>query len=185
VLTAVDPAALDAAIGGWVRSRLAAIRKAKHRVVLAIDGKTLRGARPPGGTAPNLIACLDHATGTVLAQVAVDGKTNEITMLASLLDQIPDLKDALISMDAIHAQRGHAAYLHKRGAHYLVTVKGNQPDCSPGSAACPGRTSRRATPPKDAHTAGPRSAPVRHVVIMARGSLDALREEVHAGLPQS
>jgi hypothetical protein len=63
----------------------------------------------------------------VLAQVAVDGKTNEITMLASLLDQIPDLKDALISMDAIHAQRGHAAHLHKRGAHYLVTVKGNQP----------------------------------------------------------
>lgn len=127
VLTSVDPAELDAAVGAWVRSRLAAARKARHRVVLAVDGKTLRGARPRGGTAPHLMACLDHATGTVLAQVAVDSKTNEITMLASLLDQVPDLNDVLISMDALHAQREHAAYLRKRGAHYLVTVKGNQP----------------------------------------------------------
>jgi hypothetical protein len=50
-------------------------------MVLAVDGKTLRGARSRGGTAPHLMACLDHATGTVLAQIAVDGKTNEITML--------------------------------------------------------------------------------------------------------
>lgn len=127
VLTSVDPVALDAAVGAWVRSRLAAARKARRRVVLAVDGKTLRGARPRGGTAPHLMACLDHATGTVLARIAVDGKTNEITMLAGLLDQIPDLDGALISMDALHAQREHAACLHKRGAHYLVTVKGNQP----------------------------------------------------------
>ena len=127
VLTAVDPAGLDAVICGWVRSRLAAARKARHRVVLAVDGKTLRGARPRGGTAPHLMACLDHATGTVIAQVAVDGKTNEITMLEALPDQIPDLGGALITMDALHAQREHATYLHRRGAHYLVTVKGNQP----------------------------------------------------------
>jgi predicted transposase YbfD/YdcC len=127
VLTAVDPARLDAVIGAWVRSRLGAVRKARRRVVLAVDGKTLRGARPRGGTAPHLMACLDHATGTVIAQIAVDGRTNEITMLEALLDQVPDLGDALITMDALHAQREHAAYLHKRGAHYLVTVKGNQP----------------------------------------------------------
>ena len=30
-------------------------------------------------------------------------------------------------MDALHAQRDHARYLHGRGAHYLITVKGNQP----------------------------------------------------------
>ena len=27
----------------------------------------------------------------------------------------------------MHAQRGHAEYLARRGAHYLFTVKGNQP----------------------------------------------------------
>jgi predicted transposase YbfD/YdcC len=125
VLTSVDAAALDAAVGGWVSSRLAAART--KRVVLAVDGKTVRGARAADGTVPHLMACLDHATGTVLAQVAVDGKTNEITMLASLLDQVSDLNGVLVTMDALHAQRGHAAYLRKRAGHYLVTVKGNQP----------------------------------------------------------
>jgi predicted transposase YbfD/YdcC len=127
VLTSVDPAALDAAAGSWVSARLAAARAGRRRVVLAVDGKTVRGARAADGTAPHLMACLDHATGTVLAQVAVDGKTNEITMLAGLLDQVSDLDGVLVTMDALHAQRDHAAYLHKRGGHYLVTVKGNQP----------------------------------------------------------
>ena len=57
----------------------------------------------------------------------MDGKTNEITMFAGLLDQAGDLNDVLVSADALHAQREHAEYLHGRGAHYLVTVKGNQP----------------------------------------------------------
>jgi predicted transposase YbfD/YdcC len=95
--------------------------------VLAVDGKTVRGARAADGAAPHLMACLDHSTGVVLAQVAVDGKTNEITMFTGLLDQAGDLQGALVTADALHAQREHAAYLHDRGAHYLVTVKGNQP----------------------------------------------------------
>ena len=127
ILTSVDAAALDAAVGGWVSSRLTAARTAKRRVVLAAAGKTVRGARTADRAAPHLMACLDHATGTVLAQVAVDGKTNEITMLAGLLDQVSGLDGALVTMDALHAQRDHATWLHKRGAHYLVTVKGNQP----------------------------------------------------------
>jgi predicted transposase YbfD/YdcC len=40
---------------------------------------------------------------------------------------VSDLEGALITMDALHAQRDHAAYLHDQDAHYLVTVKGNQP----------------------------------------------------------
>jgi predicted transposase YbfD/YdcC len=73
------------------------------------------------------MACLDHGTSAVCAQMAVDGKTNEITMFAGLLDQIPGLDGAVITADALHAQREHATYLHKRGAHYIFTVKGNQP----------------------------------------------------------
>lgn len=45
VLTAVDPVALDTALGSWVTARLAASREPGRRVVLAVDGKTLRGAR--------------------------------------------------------------------------------------------------------------------------------------------
>jgi predicted transposase YbfD/YdcC len=128
VLTAVDPAALDRVLGSWVTARLAARRVPGLRPVLAVDGKTLRGARTSAGAAPHLLACLDHGSGVVCAQIAVDGKTNEITMFAGLLDQITGLDGAVITADALHAQREHATYLHKRGSHYIFTVKGNQPD---------------------------------------------------------
>src|SRR2546429_6569297 len=45
VLTAVDPAALDRALGAWVSAQLAGRRPPGKRVVLAVDGKTVRGAR--------------------------------------------------------------------------------------------------------------------------------------------
>jgi predicted transposase YbfD/YdcC len=132
VLTAVDPVGLDAAIGAWVGARLRCRRRGwtRYRRVLAVDGKTLRGARDhgdPQDRAPHLMACLDHDAGVVLAQVAVDGKTNEIAMFTTLLDQIEDLDGVLVTADALHAQREHATYLHGRGAHYVITVKRNQP----------------------------------------------------------
>jgi len=126
VLTTVDPAAVDRAVGAWVSAQLAA-RRPTAQVVLAVDGKTVRGARTGDGTAPHLLACLDHGAGVVLAQVAVDGKANEITVFTALLAQAGDLDGVLVTADALHAQREHATWLHERGAHYLVTVKGNQP----------------------------------------------------------
>jgi hypothetical protein len=127
VLTTVDPVALDAAIGTWASAQLAVRCPPAGRVVLAVDGNTVRGARAAGGSAPHLLACLDHGTGVVLAQAAVDGKTNEIPMFAVLLGQAGDLGEVLVTADALHAQREHADWLHGRGAHYLVTVKANQP----------------------------------------------------------
>jgi len=127
VLTSVDPAALDRAIGAWVSAQLAARGPAGGRMVVAVDGKTVRGARAADGTAPHLMACLDHGTGVVLAQAAVDGKTNEITVFTGLLGQAGDLNGVLVTADALHAQREHATWLAGHGAHYLVTVKGNQP----------------------------------------------------------
>jgi predicted transposase YbfD/YdcC len=56
----------------------------------------------------------------------VNGKTNEISAFGPLLDRI-DLPGALVTADALHTQRGHVAYLTGRGAHYLLTVKANQP----------------------------------------------------------
>jgi predicted transposase YbfD/YdcC len=132
ILTAVDPLLLDRAIGQWL-ARVLSVRRRKGRArrrVLAVDGKSVRGARDhadPEDRALHLMGCIEHDSGVVLAQVAVDGKTNEIPMFSDLLDEIDDLNDVLVTADALHAQREHATYLHGRGAHYLITVKGNQP----------------------------------------------------------
>lgn len=132
LLTALDPTALQDTLGTWLRARLSwrpnrsDRRRRPGRRVLAVDGKamraTLRGANPM-----HLLAVLDHATSLVLAQVNVDVKTNEIPCLKTVLDQIPDLTDVLITVDALHCQTAHITYLRGREAHLLVCVKGNQP----------------------------------------------------------
>src|SRR3954462_5816568 len=93
---------------------------------VAVDGKTARGARAEDRTQVHLLAAFDHASGIVLGQTQVEGKTNEITAFAPLLDRI-DLTDVLLTADALHTQRGHADYLHDRGAHYILIAKANQP----------------------------------------------------------
>jgi predicted transposase YbfD/YdcC len=70
--------------------------------------------------------------------VKVGAKTNEIPMFTALCDRL-DIQDAVITADALHAQREHARYLARRGTHYLITIKGNQPGLYAQLAALPWR----------------------------------------------
>jgi predicted transposase YbfD/YdcC len=133
----LDADALDDAAGGWAQQRTAPASGTRR--MIAVDGKTLRGSGVAGRPARHLLAALDHARGVVLGQVDVEAKTNEIPMFATLLDRV-DLAGAVVTADALHAQRAHAEYLvAKRGAHYLITVKGNQPGLRAQLAALPWR----------------------------------------------
>jgi predicted transposase YbfD/YdcC len=126
ILQRVDADKLDAAVSAWLSARSSPPGPRADRRVIAIDGKTARGARVGDGRAVHLLAVFDTATGTVLGQSVVDGKTNEINAFAPLLDRI-EVTGAIVTADALHTQRGHVTYLRGRGAHYLLTVKGNQP----------------------------------------------------------
>ena len=61
-----------------------------------------------------------------MGQRRVSDKSNEIPALRDLLAPM-DLDGALITADAMHTQRGTAEWIRSRGAHYLLTVKDNQP----------------------------------------------------------
>src|SRR3954451_15507600 len=126
LLQALDADRLTAAIGDWLAGR-AATGRPTGRTAIAVDGKTLRGSRTTDTTARHVMAACDQDTGVVLASTDVDGKTNEITRFAPLLDQIGDLRDTIVTVDALHCQRDHVAYLAERGADWILTVKGNQP----------------------------------------------------------
>ena len=111
--------------GTWAQQRT--MPPPGRRRLVAVDGKTLRGSASGADPGQHLLAALDHARGVVLGQVDVQAKTNEIPMLPVLLDRI-GLSGAIVTADAMHAQREHARYLvAQRGAHYILTVKGNQP----------------------------------------------------------
>ena len=127
VLQAIDADVLDAVVSGWLAREP---RSRRHRT--RTGGRSRSTARPPAapagadGRQVHLLGALDHTTGVVLGQRVVEGKTNEINAFAPLLDRI-DLTDVLVTADALHTQHRHAEYLTARGAHYLLTVKRNQP----------------------------------------------------------
>ena len=123
-LQRLAPDQLDHLIGAWMWLRTSMI---DGRRVVAFDGKTLRGARDATGNLVHLLAGLCQHSGVVLAQLAVGAKTNEIPMLTKLLDTIPDITGAVITADALHCQRDTAQYITGRDAHYILTVKDNQP----------------------------------------------------------
>ena len=66
---------LDRVLGAWLHTRAV---QAGGRLVIAIDGKAVRGAKDKTGKAPHLVAALAHGIGAVLGQAAVDAKSNEI-----------------------------------------------------------------------------------------------------------
>ena len=127
-LSAFTGDGFDTAIGAWLfgRVRAAGISGRRRRRAIAVDGKALRGSRDGEQRARMVMACLDHESGIVLGQVEIAEKSNEIPMFTTLLDTIADLTGLVVTADALHAQREHAEYLHGRGAHYVITVKGNQ-----------------------------------------------------------
>jgi len=124
---------LDIILGAW-----AALKDdTQGRRVIAIYGKSIRGAIGSSGPRRHLLAALGHGAGLVLGQVDVDAKTNEVPMLPKLLANI-NIVGAVITADAMHCVRDHATYLVERHAHYLLTVKGNQPKLRRQSPPCPG-----------------------------------------------
>jgi len=135
-LQRLDADAFDDLAGAWAQQ--ATLPGPGGRRVIAVDGKTLRGSAGGADPGDHLLAALDHAHGAVLGQVEVGAKTNEIPMFPLLLDRI-DITGAVITADAMHAQRGHATYLAGRGAHFLLTVKRNQPGLFAQLAALPWR----------------------------------------------
>ena len=55
-------------------------------------------------------------------------RTNEIGTILPLLETVPDIAGRTVTADALLTQRALASYLLGRGADYLFTVKGNQPN---------------------------------------------------------
>jgi predicted transposase YbfD/YdcC len=138
VLARVDPDALDLVIGAWLAGQQPPPPR-PWRQAVAVDGKTLRGSGHHHTAPVHLLAAMDHSSRTVLAQVDVNTKTNEIARFQPLLAGL-DLTGRVLTADAMHTQRQHADWLvtHKHAA-YLLIVKANQPTLHQQLATLPWR----------------------------------------------
>ena len=92
---------------------------------IAIDGKSLCGSASSKLRPLHLVSAWATQAKLTLGEVAVDGKSNEITAIPKLLELL-DLRGALVTIDAIGCQKVIAEKIVAGGGDYLLAVKGNQ-----------------------------------------------------------
>jgi predicted transposase YbfD/YdcC len=98
-----------------------------YHVVVAMDGKVIRGTIDPGSeNGLCLLAVFLPGEGVTLAQVAIPNHQNEITAAPGLLAYV-DLRNKVVIGDAMHTQKQVSLQIGTAGGHYLWTVKANQP----------------------------------------------------------
>jgi len=118
----------EAHLGAWADSVVGSLPAAPEMPgpAVALDGKTLRGSKKQGAPGTHLLSALAHQVGVTLAQHAVDDKTNEITVVETILHQLV-LEGRIVTMDALLTQRQVAQTIVDAGGDYVMIVKENQP----------------------------------------------------------
>ena len=148
----IDANELDEMVGAYLASN----PKVGRQVVLAIDGKVLRGSVADDQKGMHLLAAYLPHEGIVLMQMPVDSHENEIPVAPKLLKCL-DLREKVVIGDALHTQRAVSLQIVVSGGDYVWFAKGNQPGMEedirlwfgPDPEPIPGMS----YPPKDFETA--------------------------------
>lgn len=95
--------------------------------VVAIDGKVLRRSfdKASGKSPLHMVSAWGCEQRLVLAQIATDAKSNEITAVPKLLEMLT-LKGTIVTADALNCQRAIAQQIVDQGGDYALALKGNQ-----------------------------------------------------------
>ncbi|MFT4181870.1 MAG: ISAs1 family transposase [Rhizobium sp.] len=131
----IDPILFGRCFESWI----AALWPDRHDLI-AIDGKTARRTleKRKGLKALHTLSAYATKARLTLAQLSVPEKTNEITAIPDLLDQLAEarqLEGALVTIDAMGCQVEIADKIVGHGADYLLALKGNQPTLEADVAA--------------------------------------------------
>lgn len=132
VLKALKPSAFQQCFAAWLtslqeeQSVMERDQQDEPLRQIALDGKCLRRshARGRGLGAMYLVSAWATDAGIALGQLAVEEKSNEITAIPQLLDQL-DLTDAVVTIDAAGCQRNIADEIVSGGGDYVLALKGN------------------------------------------------------------
>jgi predicted transposase YbfD/YdcC len=123
VFARLDPVALEARFQQWVNALVSTL----EAQVIAIDGKCLNGSydRELGVKALQMVSAWASEHRLVLAQCPVSAKSNEITAIPVLLEQLA-LHRSIVSIDAMGTQTAIAQQIQQQQADYILALKGNQ-----------------------------------------------------------
>ena len=121
VFAALDPIQFQHCFQSWME----AVRTILPAEVIALDGKTVRGSRHGATHAIHMVSAWAASNRLVLAQIKVDAKSNEITALPAILQQLA-VAGCIVTIDAMGCQRTIAQQILDQGGNYVLGLKGNQ-----------------------------------------------------------
>ena len=126
VLMALRPDAFQKCFQDWITRAIRSDDAGSGRLI-AIDGKTCRRSHDAGKGlgAMHIVSAWASEEGVALGQVATEEKSNEITAIPQLLQQI-DLPGSLITIDAMGCQKEIARDIVDGGGDFAIAVKDNQ-----------------------------------------------------------
>jgi predicted transposase YbfD/YdcC len=121
VFSRLDPEQFEACFFEWVQSLTESIEG-----VIAIDGKTLRRSHDKvnGKKALHMVSAWAAENRLVLAQVAVEKKSNEITAIPLLLQQL-SLSGCIVTIDAMGTQKEITKQIIDDDGDYVLALKNN------------------------------------------------------------
>jgi len=139
VFARLDPTELARGFARWVavlQARLPVPSPEELRV-RAIDGKQSRRSHDRLHDQPALhtVSVWASETRLILANQAVESKSNEIVAIPLLLRQL-DVAGCLVTIDAMGCQRAIAAQIVEQGADYVLALKDNQETLAQEVADC-------------------------------------------------
>ena len=150
VLRMLDPKALDAAFGQLTARLVAALAKGG---VIAIDGKSLKGAYDKGERSSPRMMVSAYAAGLRLTLATVAAKDgNEVDAALEVIGLI-DLKGRIVTGDALHCNRRMVEAIVAKGGDYCIALKGNQESLLSDARACLSKAAAR-SPTAKAETKG-------------------------------
>jgi predicted transposase YbfD/YdcC len=127
LLIVLKPESFQRCFQAWIADAILIGSSNQGRLV-AIDGKTCRGSHDEakGLGALHIVSAWASEEGIALGQVATEAKSNEITAIPQLLEQI-DLAGTLITIDAMGCQKDIVGQIVAGKGDCVIAVKDNQP----------------------------------------------------------
>lgn len=125
VFARLNPEAFEQAFRAWMGELV----KRSGGKLLAIDGKSLRHSFQHAwdtNSMAHMVSVFACANGQVLTQLAVQGKGQELAAIRQILGLV-DLKEAVVSIDALGCQKDIAATIVDAGGQYILALTENQP----------------------------------------------------------
>lgn len=120
VFERLDAQALESCLRQYGRALLSELED-KH---ISLDGKQMRGTGSANAGNLHIVSAWLNGEGLTLGQQMVDGKSNEKTAIPQLLEQL-DVRDSLVSIDAMGCSPAIAEKIIGEQANYLLALKAN------------------------------------------------------------